>query len=106
MLYNKDWNKPKVTPKINPLSMDDFIAWLETQDPLRETHYTNSSECVLARWVQHLDPKAGHWAGAGSFEYAVYGKKVSFADTLFPKAVIGNLYGGVLALAKKYRGQT
>lgn len=105
MLFNKDWEEPKVVPKINPLSLDAFIAWLETQDPWRETLYCNSNYCVLARWVQHLDPEAVHWPNGGSFEYKVFGEKVSFIDTPFRKIVLGNLYGGVLDRAKLERGQ-
>lgn len=105
MLFNKDWEKPKVTPQVDPLSFDDFIAWLETQHPLRETYYVDSRKCVLARWVQHLDPKADRLLGAPSFEYKVYGKGVSFRDTPFQRVVRGHLYGGVLALAKLARGQ-
>lgn len=105
MLFNKDWEKPKVTPQVDPLSFDDFIAWLETQHPLRETLYRDSSQCVLARWVQHLDPEACSPPGWGSFEYKVYGKGVSFRNTPFYQAVLGDRYGGVLALAKLARGQ-
>jgi len=33
MLYNKDWNKSKIAPTADLLSLDGLIAWLETKDP-------------------------------------------------------------------------
>lgn len=105
MLYNKDWNKPKVTPA-DPLSLDGLIAWLETKDPSESYHFTDAGHCMLAQWVKHLDPKAFHsLADNNSYVYWVHGKRVDFRCTTLAKVAASGTFGGALFHAKLYQGR-
>lgn len=105
MLYNKNWNKPKVAPA-DPLSLDDFIAWLETKDPNQSYHFTDASQCLLAQWVKHLDPEAlNSLADNNSYVYRVHGKRVDFRFTPLGRCAAAGTFGGALFYAKRYQGQ-
>lgn len=106
MLYNKDWGKAKTVPTTDPLSLDDFIAWLETKDPNQSYHFTDVSQCLLAQWVKHLDPNAfSSHADNNSYVYWVHGKRVDFRFTTLGRVAAAGTFGGALFYAKRYQGQ-
>jgi hypothetical protein len=45
MLYDPKWEI-----KNDPFSLDGLIGWLEKQDPHQEYCYSNTGECLLARY--------------------------------------------------------
>lgn len=80
MLYNQDWDKPKV--KADPFSLESLIAWLEKM-PADEVYcFSNWGGCLLAKWAQSVDPSA--YTGRqgrksdfpNGFHYAVNGRVV------------------------------
>jgi len=107
MLFNKNWDKPKT--KLDPLSLDDFIAWLETKDPQQIHCFNNVSRCLMAQWAQSIDPDAKSDPKPGnSWLYLVKGEVVNFQGTKLPRVAVntGSTFGEALAKAKTYRGRT
>jgi hypothetical protein len=47
MLYDPKWEK-----KVDPLSLDGVIAWLETQDPATEYDWSSTLNCLLCRYLK------------------------------------------------------
>ena len=45
MLYDPKWEQ-----RTNAFSLTSLIAWLERQDPVQEYCYSNTGECLLARY--------------------------------------------------------
>ncbi|MDE2373620.1 MAG: hypothetical protein KGL96_05280 [Hyphomicrobiales bacterium] len=45
MLYDPKWKR-----RLDPFSLASLIAWLEAQDPAAEYCYSNTGECLLARY--------------------------------------------------------
>jgi len=107
MLYNKDWNKAKAVPTTDPISLDGLIAWLATKDPGQGYHFTDTSQCLLAQWVKHLDPKArALQLFDNCYTYQVNGKVVDFQYTVFDRIIASNqtnTFGEALARAKAYQ---
>src|SRR6267378_719153 len=107
MLFNKDWEKPKATPQIDPLSFDDFIAWLETQHPRQTYEFTDVSNCLLAQWVQSIDPKTkSNLQVDNSWVYLVNGQTIDFHGTKFPRVASTqtDTFGEALAKARLLHG--
>jgi hypothetical protein len=102
MLYSKDWDKTKT----DPMSLDNLIAWLETKNPVESYHFTDSSQCMLAQWVRHLDPEAKEMKVAyNSYVYQVHGQIVDFKHTAFVRVASNqtNTFGEALERAQCYR---
>src|SRR6266478_8741051 len=107
MLYNKNWNKSKISPIADPLALDDLIAWLETKNPTQCYNFSNPSHCMLAQWVRHLDSGASNvLAMNSSYVYQVNGQIVNFQATVFSMVAMtaGSTFGDALKMAKTYRG--
>lgn len=50
MLYDPKWQK-QVETKLDPLSLDAFIAWLEKQPGETEYDWYNYHYCIVGRFV-------------------------------------------------------
>ena len=97
MLYDKKWNKT---------SLDSLIAWLEVQDPAEEYRTINADHCLLARWLQSIDPSSrSHPHASNSYEYLFHNEKVDlrhFSDIVFRTCDFN--FGGALRRARELRG--
>jgi len=108
MLYNKDWNKSKIAPTADLLSLDGLIAWLETKDPTQRYSFNDADHCMLAQWVRHLDSRASNVPSMNtSYIYQVNGQIVNFKHTIFSMVATtdGSTFGDALKTAKKYQGR-
>jgi hypothetical protein len=48
MLYNPEWDHREL------LTVENLVAWLETQDPETRYDYTNAQECVVGRFLARM----------------------------------------------------
>jgi len=48
MLYDPRWDHRDV------LTIENLIAWLETQDPDTRYWYVNPMDCLVARFLKHM----------------------------------------------------
>lgn len=96
MLYDTKWDQQAVD-----LSMTSLIAWLEQQPPEATYPYGDAQNCLLAKWLQSMDPKAQARSIDGSFVYSFRGEKV-FLNEFQPIAIskVGNTYGAALERAR------
>jgi hypothetical protein len=72
MLYNPEW---KV--KVDPLSKEALIAWLEKQDPNQRYEWYEPASCLLGLWTKSVDPTSCHDPESCT-RYIVYGRNVDF----------------------------
>lgn len=68
MLYDKRWDKPKVTTK--PFTLPDFIAWLETQPPNARYNFDNCrGQCLMGLYMTHHGREWGYSMGLSHSNY-------------------------------------
>lgn len=105
MLYDPKWEV-----KTDPFTLESLIAWLE-QQPAADTYdFFEWDGCLLARWLQTMDP-AAHVAGHAfnGYAYTVNGKEVDlhkFRSIAFDAAGNNYTFGDALARARKLSEQT
>lgn len=52
MLYDKRWDKPVETH--DPFTLENFIAWLETQPPDKAYEYSHGKTCAIGQFCQSI----------------------------------------------------
>jgi hypothetical protein len=58
MLYNKDWDKPKETKKLEMWTLPHLIAWLETKPVSGRYEYCDNRHCLMCQYTkEHLGGK-------------------------------------------------
>jgi hypothetical protein len=79
MLFNPKWKTDtKIDTKIDPLSLEALVAWLETKDPKEEYDFTHAAICLFGQWAKYCDADATMSPWGGSFIYMVHGNAVDF----------------------------
>ena len=82
MLYDPKWEvETKKANKVNPVSLEGLISWLETQDPATRYSYGDNEGCLLARYFR---ASGYRWAycGPDSFSYSLF-----FLPPIFRKKI-------------------
>jgi hypothetical protein len=75
MLYDPKWEV-----KVDPLSKESLIAWLEKQDPWQNYTFIDSSNCLLAQFAKSIDSSAivDDNPVVDSYHYLIDGKSINF----------------------------
>ena len=102
MLYDPNWQKPKVA---DVFSLESLIAWLETMPADATYDYTSSDKCMVAQWLRSIDPEMELGPG-DSYSYIIFGKNRDFREKFQPIASRGDnrnghTFGAALARARK-----
>jgi hypothetical protein len=82
MLYDPKWDKTET--KADPFSLESLIAWLEKQPADQQYEFCEYNNCLLAQWLQSIDPKAQVTPEDG-FTYRALGTRVDLWGDTFPK---------------------
>ena len=110
MLYNPEWDHREL------LTVENLIAWLETQDPTRRYDFTDAQQCLIGRYLFNMGAKriemlvreipspilcAVNWCDRDKWTYGAAlewdnGKQVG----------VGQVIGNVLAVACLTKGRT
>jgi hypothetical protein len=64
------WDPSKDKPRVEPLSLEGLVQWLETQPPETKYKYTQIYDCLWARYMQ-----------------AIGNEKIEFNNEEFPDGV-------------------
>lgn len=55
MLYDPKWEAPA---KVDPLSIDSLIAWLEKQPPKQKYSFHDARNCLIAQYLSAAGEKS------------------------------------------------
>jgi hypothetical protein len=96
MLYDPKW---EVTT--NPLSLESFIAWLETRNPTETYDFFCADECLVGQWVKSIDKRACRIPSRDSAWYVVNRKMVNLRKFVtLANSADEFTFGGTLARAR------
>jgi len=81
MLFNKDWESQDRS-KIDPMSMDGLIAWLETKDPSQRYPFHGLVSLPVGTMGSASGPNARcNICSDNSYVYRVHGQTVGLKNT-------------------------
>lgn len=74
MLYDPKWEQET---KADPFSLESLIAWLETKPPQEKYDFCEWNNCLLAQWLQSIDPSAKvEQGGPHGYYYRALGRSI------------------------------
>lgn len=95
MLYDPKWEV-----KVDPLSLESLIMWLESQPATAEYDFHCSRSCMVAQWVKSIDPGAISTPGYGADFYTVNGANIDLRQFVKVANAMPWTFGAALERAR------